>query len=176
MIPLLTCASWSREFTRDPDGGFRHRRHGFKIPQPPPLRGVDWRLQTVEGALIGFRSGVPGDRSFLTVMRECGKRAPSAQIAARNLLAARGDTQMQYSYPALFLGNAGWSQGFTFTNDDHSVELHTLTLVVGLCTFDWLLVTRADTPEVRKIFERWWSGFDPGLPPSTDDRLEGAPR
>jgi hypothetical protein len=144
-----------------------HRKDGYRISYPPPVNGLAWKREAVEGAPLSFRQsafgpdGRPRGTATLTLMRECRTLEPTAPLEARNLRLGLGGTRLRHSGPTAHLGLSGWAQGFEADFDDRTVYVDAVTLIVDRCAFDLILVAPIDSADLAGAFAAWWSGFAP---------------
>lgn len=159
------CASGSSGFEVASDGMLVHKRYGYRIGLPAAVGGVAWLPESIGGAALVFRrQGEERGRSAatLSMLTDCGEAALSPQIEANNLRLGLGPTRTRYSGPTAHLGHAGWQQGFDAEFEGRTVEVEAVTLILGACTYDWVLVAPATSPELAEVFRSWWMGFVPG--------------
>ena len=73
--------------------------------------------------------------------------------------------------PTLVDGRDAWTQTFDTVQDDVSVRVKTVTLVVAGCSFDWILMTAADFEPAEQAFDAWWGSFrlDPRYDEASDE-------
>jgi len=162
--PVAGCASWSTAFDHRADGTLVHRKRGYRIGVPPEHAGAGWKRESVEGAVLSFRYAGPepdGGRTTLSLLTECRRIAPAAQLQARNLRLGLGPTTTTYAGPAVHLGHPAWSQAFEARVDGRPVFVEAVTVVVGYCTYDFVLVSPRDPRELDGVFRAWWTGFSP---------------
>jgi hypothetical protein len=163
--------------------GWRHRELGYTIAAPEPGAGP-WRRMRVEGTDLAFR-GPYGEA--LSLMSHCTGTAARPRIAARNLTLGLGGATPLVSGPISLRGDAGWAQSFEASTDGVPVRVHTVTLVSGGCTFDWVLSARAPSSESPgaggpgeagwradlRSFDAWWRSFQPPPAPPPGAARDG---
>lgn len=161
----LACASWFSDFSRAADGKLVHRERGYRVGVPGPYADADWTRVSVDGTSLSFRhrSAAPGGgAATLSMMVGCRRRALSPQLEARNLRVGLGPTRTIYAAPTAYLGYPGWIQGFEANSEDRRVHVESATLVIGRCTYDWLLVAPEASPALLDVFQDWWTSFEAG--------------
>jgi hypothetical protein len=156
-----------------------HTRLGYsiEIPRGAPggtgQPGGGWVQISVEGADLAYR-GPKG--ATMSLLSECRRGVARADLLARQLLIGLHERELIGSHPIALRGDAGWQQTFRVGTAGRAVDLRTVTIVSGPCTFDWLLVAPRgafgprDAPsQAERSFEQWWSSFrrareDPARP------------
>jgi hypothetical protein len=137
------------------DGGWRHREHDYTIADPDGS-GPAWQRFEVEGADLAFRRPGPDTLSLLS---RCGRPVAGAQLMARHLVMGERARKLVAARPIEVAGRSGWMQSFEVERDSKPVRVETLTLVVGDCTFDWVLASAGDFAAAEAAFRAWWESF-----------------
>jgi hypothetical protein len=137
------------------DGGWRHARDGYWIGRPDGPGG-DWSRIEVEGAVLAFQRGAGETVSMQT---RCGRPVASAELMARHLVIGLRERRLVAAGPVVVDGRGGWAQSFDMRSGEVAVRVKTVTVVVGECTFDWVLATRDPEGPAEAAFDRWWRGF-----------------
>lgn len=138
------------------DEGYRHRKHDFRIAAPDGP-GPAWQRVEVEGAGLAFLR--PGPDS-LSLLSRCGRPVAEAQLMARHLVIGMDDRTLLAAGPILVAGHGGWTQTLETTSDERPVRVKTVTLVVGDCTFDWILAAAGSFTPAEQAFDAWWQSFE----------------
>jgi hypothetical protein len=136
-------------------GGYWHRKHDFRIAEPPGP-GPSWKRVDVDGAPLAFRRAGPDAMSLLS---RCGRPVAEAQLMARHLVIGVEDRTLVRAGPVRVAGRSGWTQTLETRRGDVPVLVKTVTLVVGDCTFDWILVAAGPFAPAEGAFDRWWASF-----------------
>jgi hypothetical protein len=137
------------------DGGWRHRKHDYAIADPGGP-GPAWQRFEVEGADLAFRRPGPDTLSLLS---RCGRPVAGAQLMARHLVMGERERRLVAAQPIEVAGRSGWLQSFEVEREGKPVRVETLTLVVGDCTFDWVLASAGDFASAESAFRDWWGSF-----------------
>ncbi len=134
------------------DGVFRHHRHGYTIAAPAGT----WRSVDVDHATLAFARG---DSESMSLKSRCGRPVARAELMARHLLIGLEPRDVVASHPVSVDGRSGWLQVVDTSADGRPVRLKMVTLVVGDCSFDWVLATSADPGAAEAEFDAWWQSF-----------------
>ena len=137
--------------------GFRHRDHDFSIAAPKGLPA--WQRTDVEDAALAFERQGPGGRDLLSLVSRCGRPTADAQLMARHLVIGLGDRTVVAAGPLEVEGHSGWTQTFDTLRDGVPVRIKTVTLVVGRCSFDWILAAAGPIEPAEASFDAWWGSF-----------------
>jgi hypothetical protein len=137
------------------DGGWRHRAHDYTIADPGGP-GLPWERFRVEGADLAFRRPGP---DVLCLLSRCGRPVTEAQLMARHLVMGERERKLLASAPAEVAGRSGWLQSYEVEREGRPVRVETLTLVVGECSFDWILASAGDFAAADAAFSAWWQSF-----------------
>ena len=154
-----------------------NRTSGYRIGVPEAVDGVGWERQSIDGAALSFRLAEPprdGGATIVSMLAACRDIAVAPQIQARNLRIGVGRTRTFFSGPTAHLGHLGWAQAFEAELRGQTVVVEAVTLVVGLCTYDWILVTPRESKALARAFQGWWTGFRPGPPETPAVGADGA--
>jgi hypothetical protein len=139
------------------DDGWRHRRHDYNIGAPGG-EGSAWERIDLEGAVLAFRRGGSDSMSLQSL---CGRPVADPALMARHLVIGLGGRErtLVRAGPVVVDGRNGWTQTFALRRDEEHLQVKTVTLVVGDCTFDWALVSAGDFARAERDFDTWWSTF-----------------
>jgi hypothetical protein len=174
----VTCRSWAgllavlcagaacASLVAETERGYRHRKHGYRIGAPGGPGGP-WTRVEVEDAALAFRRRGPDS---LSLQSRCGKPVTDPQLMARHLRIGIPLSELIHSGPVEVDGRSGWTQTFDTVHDDVDVRVKTITLVVGRCSFDWVLASAGSFATVEAAFDAWWGSFQ--LEIDRDERRE----
>jgi len=151
-MALAVLAAGCAGSVRQIDGGFRHQRHGYTIAAP----GGAWQAVEVDQATLAFKRG---DAESMTLKSRCGRPVARAELMARHLLIGLTPRDVVESHSVSVDGRSGWLQVVDTAFDGKPVRLKTVTLVVGDCSFDWVIATSADPIAAEAEFDAWWQSF-----------------
>lgn len=149
---------------RAEDGGYRYRRHGYRVAAPGGP-GPAWTRIDVDDTDLAFERGAPGPRDSMSLVSRCGRPVADAQLMARHLVIGVRERKVVAAGPLLVAGRSGWTQTFDTSREGVSVRVKTVTLVAGGCSFDWVLASAGDFDVAEAAFDAWWESFrlDPGF-------------
>jgi hypothetical protein len=152
----VACASGD---LRAGDGRYVHRTRGFSVPDVAHADPA-WRRSNVPRTQLAYqRAG----GAQLSLYSECGRTPTTPQVLARSLLIGLGAYVLRQSGPVAVGAFQGWSQVVDVEQDGQVRRIKTVTLLVALCSYDFLLVAGDDFESLEPGFDAWWSGFDPGV-------------
>jgi hypothetical protein len=170
------CAS---DFVRrqGPDGPLlEHKELGYLIAEappdlPPPL-SLRWKRTKVPEADLAYRND---EGSVLSLSSRCRESRASVSILSRQLTIGTSRDRMLTAGPLEHDGDDGWSQTFDTEEGGVTLRIKAVTLLSGVCVYDWLLVAPGEQP-----FERAEPGFDAWMesfvsPRAAQPRRSGPP-
>ncbi len=134
------------------DGVFQHRRHGYAIAAPADA----WRQVKVAHATLAFARG---DAESMSLKSRCGRPVARAELMARHLLIRLKPRDVIASRPIQVAGRSGWLQVVDTAVEGRPVRLKTVTLVVGDCSFDWVLASSGNFESAEAEFDAWWQSL-----------------
>lgn len=110
----------------------------------------------VEQATMAFKRG---EAESMSLKSRCGRPVARAELMARHLLIGLKPRNVVESQAVSLDGRSGWVQVVDTAVDGKPVRLKTVTLVVGDCSFDWVLATSSDPIGAEAEFDAWWQSF-----------------
>ena len=137
------------------DGGYHHRRHGYRIDAPGGPGGA-WQRIEVEHAQLAFRRPGP---SIVSLLSRCGRPVADPALMARHLVIGLPNRDLVQAGPLVVAGRDAWTQTFDTVQDGVSVRVKTVTLVVGDCTLDWILSASGPFEPAEAAFDAWWQSI-----------------
>lgn len=140
------------------EGGYRNRALDFRIAAPAGP-GPAWERVDVDEAALSFERGAPGRRDSLSLLSRCGRPVARAELMARHLVIGLEERHVLVAGPVGVAGRSGWTQTFDTVRQGVPVRIKTLTLVVGDCTFDWILAAAGPFSPAEAAFDAWWASF-----------------
>jgi hypothetical protein len=158
---LSGCAGKFLSFGSGDDVMFRHRELGYEIAYPSVLSRPGWTTASLDESDLLVRHT---DGSAWAIASTCRDTLASVQVLAAELARAIGGEAVQPGESLRHAHLPGWRQRFERHEDDHSLEIETVTLRGPHCTYDFIFV--APSPErqaeLEPLFEQWWQSFRPG--------------
>lgn len=146
---------------RDGAAAFRHRELGYEIADPRSVTGPQWERFEVDGADLAFQiRQLPAARaSTMSLQSDCRPTRADVSMLARHLRIGLPSPVLLQGGPIEVDGAAGWSQVFETRSRDVTVRVKTVSVRVGGCTFDWILVAREAFESLEPSFDGWWQSF-----------------
>jgi hypothetical protein len=133
-------------------GRWHHRGLGYSIEAP----AAGWQPLQVEGADLAFRG--PGGFTQ-SVSSRCDTPLAGPRTLARHLVVGLPDRSRLEARAVEGDGRPGWLQRYELKLDATTRRLTTVTVVMGRCVVDFVLVEPGAEPGSEAEFERWWGSF-----------------
>ena len=131
---------------------YHHERRGYSIDRPDG----DWRSVSVERSDLALR-GEHGQ--LMSVSSRCRTPLASPEILARHLRIGMAAHRLRVGAPVEVDGYPGWMQIFDARDDASFVRVKTVTGLVGICVYDFVLVAQHSFPASEAGFDAWWRSF-----------------
>lgn len=166
-IAVLACWSCAAGPFVERDGGFTHRRHGFRVGTPPDSSGA-WERDSVSGSGLAYRRSGP---VRMTLASRCKEPITHPRNLARHLRIGIESYTMRHEGAVEAGGFAGWEQVFDVLEAGTLVQVKTVTVVVEPCVLDWLLTARDGHGFERALpdFDAWWQTLRAAPGAAADD-------
>jgi hypothetical protein len=137
------------------DGRYQHRRHRYSIGKPGGEPSV-WRPVAVEGTALAFQG--PG-QATMSLIETCGRSPAAPRVLARQLLIGLEGRTLVEAGPGGPGGSQGWVQRIEARSNGEPLRIKTVTLVIGQCSYDWILIVPGELEAQATVFDRWWESF-----------------
>ena len=142
------------------DGRYQHRRRRYSIATPDG-EGSEWRRVRAGGTVLAFQG--PGGAT-MSLIEECGLPPAEPRILARQLLIGVEGWTLVEEGPVGEGGSLGWQQRVDAARNGETVQLESVTRVIGQCSYDWILIVPGELGGLETVFDRWWRSFRSGAP------------
>lgn len=141
------------------EGGFTHRRHGYRVGAPPAASGT-WQRVAVDGSALAYHRAGP---VRMTLASRCKTPITSPRALARHLRIGIERYTMRHEGKVEAGGLFGWEQVFDVLEGGALVQVKTVTFVVEPCILDFVLTARDGHGFESALadFDAWWQSLRP---------------